>query len=91
LVLKSLGSVNDTTVVEATALDEKGVLCLDARDFVRFSIAGDGKLIDDMGTSDGSRKIQLYNGRAIIKVKDNHGQSVVGVKSKGLATALLRL
>jgi beta-galactosidase len=77
--------------VLAKALDKNGVLCLDATNFVCFSIAGDGKLIDDMGTSEGSRKIQLYNGRAIIRVKINHGSSMVGVASKGLSTALLKL
>lgn len=91
LVLKKLSDIRDTATVEVTALDEKGVLCLDADNFVRFSIAGDGQLIDDMGTSTGSRKIQLYNGRAIIKIKDNRGKSSVGVTSDGLSTALLRL
>lgn len=91
LVLKQLSNVNDTTTIEATALDDKGILCLDAKNFVYFSIAGDGKLIDDMGTSDGSRKVQLYNGRAIIRIKNHHGVSTVGVKSEGLTTALLNL
>lgn len=91
LVLKQLSNVNDTITVEATALDDKGILCLDAKNFVYFSIAGDGRLIDDLGTSDGSRKIQLYNGRAVIRVKNKYGVSTVGVKSEGLAAAFLNL
>ena len=81
----------DTTTVIARAYDNKGVLCLDARNFVRFSIAGDGRLIDDQGTSTGSRKIQLANGRAVIRIKNNQGQSTIGVRAKGLKTALLRI
>lgn len=89
LIVKSING--DTTTVVAKALDGKGVLCLDAKNIIRFSIAGDGELIDDMGTSDGSRKVQLYNGRALIKIKNNKGINTVGVKSKGLSSALLRL
>ena len=39
-------------------------------------LAGDGKLIDNQGTSSGSRIVELYNGRAIIRVKLNDGKSV---------------
>lgn len=91
LVLSEISKNNDTSTVEVKALDGKGVWCLDAKNSVRFSIAGDGKLIDDMGTSDGSRKIQLYNGRALIKIKNNHGTSTVGVASEGLSTGLLKV
>jgi beta-galactosidase len=58
---------------------------------VRFSLAGDGKLIDNQGTSMGSRKVQLYNGRAMIKVKTNEGISVVSVQSEGIPTMLINL
>ncbi|HEX5553141.1 MAG TPA: glycoside hydrolase family 2 TIM barrel-domain containing protein [Chitinophagaceae bacterium] len=91
LLLKTLSNNNDTTTVEAIAEDARGVRCLDAANFVRFSLAGDGKLIDDLGTSDGSRKVQLYNGRAIIRVKNNHGKSAIGVKSDGLESSLFLL
>lgn len=89
LRLKKVSESRDTTTVEATAIDARGILCLDAGNFVRFSIAGAGKLIDDLGTPDGSRKIQLYNGRALIKIKNNGGSSAVGVTADGITGAIL--
>ncbi|GHT50507.1 hypothetical protein AGMMS49982_05950 [Bacteroidia bacterium] len=63
-------------------LDADGVPCLDARNYLEFSLAGDGNLIDNQGTSTGSRKLQAYNGRAQIKVKLNGSDTnVVIVKS----------
>lgn len=89
LAVKSISK--DTTTVVAKALDKHGVLALDADTYVRFSIAGDGELIDDLGTSKGSRKIQLNNGRATIRIKNNHGKSSVGISGKGLTTDLTEL
>jgi beta-galactosidase len=48
-------------------------------------------LIDNQGISSGSRKVQAYNGRAIIKVKLNKGQSVVSVIAEGLKTVFTTL
>jgi beta-galactosidase len=60
--------------------DASGVPCLDAANFVRFAFAGDGRLLDNMGTSHGSRRIQLANGRACIDVE---------CKSSGTVSAYL--
>jgi beta-galactosidase len=91
LVLKEESRDGDTVTVRTNLLDAKGVVCLDARNFVRFGITGDGQLLDNLGTSRGSRKVQLYNGRALIDVKLNQGRSVISVSSKGLPTAFLTL
>ena len=42
-------------IVEVSILDQDNVLCLDATNWIRFSLAGDATLIDNLGTSDGSR------------------------------------
>ena len=76
--------------VEAKLYDAKGVLCLDSRNTVRFSLAGEGKLLDNLGTSRGSRELQLYNGRAEISITRNGG-CTVGVASDGLPAAFLKL
>jgi beta-galactosidase len=47
--------------------------------------------MDNLGTSSGSRKVQAYNGRAVIRVKTNNGKNVVAVKSPGIPTVLLDL
>ncbi len=91
LHLEKKSEQNNTVIVCAKALDEKNIPCLDATDFVVFDITGDGQLIDNKGTSTGARKVQLYNGRAIIGIKLNHGESIVSVKSNGMKTAFLRL
>jgi len=54
--------------VEATLFDSNGVRCLDAQNLVRFSLAGEGRLIDNLGTTRGSREVQLANGRAEISL-----------------------
>jgi glycosyl hydrolase family 2 len=85
------GKDNDLVGIEAQLLDANEVLCLDARNQVRFGIAGDGTLIDDLGTATGSRVVELYNGRALIRVKLNHGKSEVSASSKDLPTAFLQV
>jgi len=74
--------------VEVKLVDGKGVQCLDARNFVRFGLAGDGELIDNLGTSTTARKVQLYNGRAQIKIK-TRGRWVISVSSEGLPSEFL--
>ena len=75
--------------IEATAFDTNGVLCLDAKNVVRFSLAGGGSLIDNQGTSTGSRVVQLYNGRAQISIRCNDGACTAGVTSEGIAPAFV--
>jgi beta-galactosidase len=79
-----------TSTVEAKLYDAQGVLCLDGHNTIRFSLAGDGKLLDNLGTSRGSRELQLYNGRAEISVTRSGG-CTFGVSSEGLPSAFLKL
>jgi beta-galactosidase len=58
---------------------------------VRFQLAGDGCLLDNLGTSTGSRVVELFNGRAQISLLRNGGASVIGVSSKGLPTVFLEV
>jgi beta-galactosidase len=76
--------------IEVKIYDARGVPCLDANNAVRFSLAGPGKLLDNLGTSRGSRELQLYNGRAQISVALT-GECVLGVNSRGLQSAFLKL
>src|SRR6185503_13709308 len=88
LILEELRVVDDISTIEARALDANAVMCLDARNVVRFGLAGDGRLIDNLGTSITARKVELYNGRALINVQ-RKGKSVVSVSADGLPTAFL--
>jgi beta-galactosidase len=81
----------DVVTVEATAFDAQGVLCLDAKNVVRFSLAGSGCLIDNQGTSTGSRVVELYNGRARISIRCNEGACTAGVISEGFAPAFVNI
>ena len=76
-----------TMTIEAKLYDAKGVLCLDARNRVRFTIAGSGTLIDNRGTPTGSRVVEMYNGRAEITAFRNGGISVVSVTTEGIPPA----
>jgi beta-galactosidase len=88
LVEKSRGTIRDkeTVTVEAKLYDAKGVLCLDARNRVRFSIAGVGTLIDNHGTTKASRVVELCNGRGEITLLRNNGGSVVSADTHGIKT-----
>lgn len=86
MVLGKIAETNDTLTMEVKVFDSKGVQCLDADQYVRFSLVGDGELIKHQGTSRGSEKVQLYNGRAIINVRTQDGASTMSVESEGLPT-----
>ncbi len=89
--LTKIAETADTATIEVKVFDAQQVLCLDASQYVLFGYTGDGKLIDDQGTATGSRKVQLYNGRAVISIEKNKGRGVASVKSEGLPTAFLEL
>jgi beta-galactosidase len=91
LTLEKVAETNGLTTVEAKLFDAQGVQCLDAASWIEFSLAGAGKLHDDLGTSSGSRKVQAYNGRALIRLEGKPGQTVVAVQSLGLEPVLLTL
>ncbi len=90
LRLTEKGRKENIICVTATLYDAKGVPCLDARNDIRFSLAGDGTLLDNLGTTRGSRELQLYNGRAEISLIRKSG-CTVGVASEGLPAAFLNL
>jgi beta-galactosidase len=90
LKLSEVGREDDRITVEAKLYDADGILCLDARNRVHFSIAGDGSLIDNLGTPSGSRIVELANGRIRTTLcrSDRGGQTTVAVSTPGVATAL---
>ncbi|RYD75573.1 MAG: DUF4982 domain-containing protein, partial [Sphingobacteriales bacterium] len=91
MVLSKIAQQDDVATLEVKLFDSKGILCLDAINWINFGLTGDGKLLDNMGTSSGSRKVQAYNGRAIIKVKLNKGKSIASVVSEGIPTVFREL
>jgi beta-galactosidase len=91
LIVEKLAVSNDTATIQVKLMDDKNVQVLDSRDWVRFGIAGDGNLIDDLGTSSGSRYVQAYNGRAIIRVRTGKRAGVVSVTVEGIPIAFINL
>ena len=87
--LKATAHSEGVVKVEVLLTDEAGIQCLDSKKYIRFSLAGDGSLIDNQGTPGGSRLVQAINGTASILVRTNGGESVVGVRSDGLETAFI--
>lgn len=77
--LKVIKQQGDSVLVEARLMDMSNIQCLEAKDFVRFDLAGQGELLDNQGTSTGSKRIALANGRAMIWMKKNRGESMVSV------------
>lgn len=91
MTLEKTANKDGKVTIEVKLFDAKGVQCLDANNIVEFGLTGDGKLIDDQGTDTGSRKVQLYNGRAIISLYTNGGESIASVKSERIPTVFLNL
>lgn len=91
LKLSEISREDRVVTVEAKVVDGNGVQCLDARNRIRFSIAGDGVLIDNLGTSAGSRVVEMYNGRAMISARQKNGPITIGVTGDQLASALLTI
>ena len=74
----------------AELIDKDGIRCLDSRDWIEFGLVGDGHLVENQGTSTGSRKIQAYNGRAMIRVMRS-GKSIVSAVSPGIKSAFINI
>jgi beta-galactosidase len=91
LTLRQITQANGLATIEARVFDKKGVPCLDAVNTIRFGLTGDGKLLDNLGTSAGSRVVQLYNGRAQISLSFSGNQAVASVASDGFPTQFLYL
>jgi beta-galactosidase len=91
LLVEKINEENGVATIQVKLLDDKNVQCLDAANWIRFGLTGDGELIDDLGTSSGSRYVQLYNGRAVIRVKTKNGKSVVSAKVNTVPTAFINL
>ena len=87
-VMVETARVGSRVTVEATVVDAAGVVCLDSRTPVRFSVAGKGRLIDNLGTVGGSRVVQVANGRARISV-EVAGAATVGVSADGVPAGLV--
>lgn len=91
MVLEKVSEKEGVATIQVKLTDDKGILCLDAANYITFGLTGDGSLVDDQGTSSGSRKVQLSNGHAIISVKLNGGKSVASVKATGIPSAFIEL
>jgi beta-galactosidase len=91
LILEKKNSEEGIVTVQVRLVDKNGTQCMDAAQFVRFRSVGSGKLIDHQGTSDGSDYVQMYNGRAEIKMRTANGKNVISAEIKGLPIAFLEL
>jgi beta-galactosidase len=90
LTLQKIKESGGVQTIEARLLDQNDRQCLEARNVVRFALIGDGRLLDNLGTSTGARQIELYNGRAEISL-ERKGECVVSVSSEAIKTSFLRL
>lgn len=86
IVVEKIKEVNGIATIQARLVDSKGITCLDATNFIRFDLTGNGDLIKNQGTPGGSSYVQALNGRATIQLKLNNGKSVVSVKVDKLET-----
>jgi beta-galactosidase len=90
-VLEKIKEENSIATIEVKVLDSNGIQCLDAANWVRFGLTGDGMLEDNLGTSGGSRLVQLYNGRATISMHTKGGASVISAKVETLPVVFMNV
>jgi beta-galactosidase len=86
--LKELARKGGDVTVETLLVDASGVPCLDSRKAVRFSAAGDARMLDNLGTVGGSRVVQLANGRAWMTYHVM-GDCIAGISADGIPPAFL--
>lgn len=91
LRLEEIAREGEIITVQAQVLDRDNVPCLDAKNWIYFGTTGDGELIIDQGTSAGSRKVQAYNGRALIRLHLPAGKAVVSGRLDELKSTLLTI
>ena len=81
----------EENLFEAQLVDANGVRCLDCKNWIEFSVAGNASLLQNQGTATGSSRIQAANGRARIRLKTHTGPCVVAAASDGVPAALLTI
>lgn len=91
LTLIELSQKDGVVTIEARMADAEGVPCLDCSNIVRFGMVGEGQLLDNLGTSTGSRVVQMYNGRAQISAKVTGHKAVFSASSEGRRTQFLNV
>lgn len=91
LLVEKIATEGDMITVQAQIVDKTNTPCLDAKDWIYFGSTGDGQLIVDQGTSTGSKKVQAYNGRALIKLRLPSGSAVVSGRMEGSKSTLLTI
>lgn len=69
ILLTQIALTADTVLIQAELVDNNGVRCLDACNFIEFECTDKHALIQNQGTAHGSRLIQAANGLASIRVK----------------------
>ena len=89
LSLTEIEQKDGLVTLEARLFDAQGVECLDAANLIRFGLLGDGRLLDNLGTSTGSRSVQLYNGRARISLQLSGQEAISSLSAEGLPTVFL--
>lgn len=77
--------------VRIQVLDENGKLCLNYEKYVTFSLAGKGQLLDNLGTSQGSSRVQMCNGKSGIKIQSEENSSVLAVTCDNLPTLFIKI
>ncbi|RKO71727.1 glycoside hydrolase family 2 protein [Sphingobacterium puteale] len=91
LQVEEIEREDDVITVQAKVLDKDGILCLDAKNWIYFDATGDGELIIDQGTSIGARKVQAYNGRALVRLRLSTGKAVVSGRMDESKSTLLTI
>ncbi len=79
--LTQIALTADTVLIQAELVDNNGVRCLDACNFIEFECIDKHALIQNQGTAQGSRRIQAANGLAAIRVKRSDMPVTVGARS----------
>jgi len=91
MTLNKIAEKNDIATIEVKLFDANKIMCLNSINLVRFGLIGNGQLLDNLGASSGSKKVELQNRRAIIRIKLNGGKNVANIKCEGITSVFCEL
>jgi len=61
MTLNKIAEKNDIATIEVKLFDANKIMCLNSINLVRFGLIGNGQLLDNLGTSSGSKKVESQN------------------------------
>ncbi|MDR1274667.1 MAG: DUF4982 domain-containing protein [Odoribacteraceae bacterium] len=77
--------------IEVELVDRQGIVCVTSREYIRFDMLGDGKLLVNKGTPTGSKRVQAFNGRGKVLFEKGNGKSYILIRVNGIKNVFVEI